>query len=226
MKRILAAFTFLLLCAPSYTLMAQNDDEIDSTVADGEDKPVPPEPDGKYKFGVKIGLLGSTITGKENDNNTLRFGLGGGVYVRKKFKNEKWGYQAEFNISLRGSNYRATDSTYATITLGYIDVPLYLFFNVSKDQNHKILIGPQFSYLINASLYKNKQNVSEPDPPKLIKHDVLGCLGYHYRLGHVAIQTTLKYGFVNINDGLLPNITPKNQGKSMHNLFFEINLLF
>lgn len=204
----------------------QNTEVIDSTLDEDEVTDVLPMPDGKYKIGLKLGVLGSTITGEENTQNTIKFGLSGGAYLRRKFKNEKWGYQIELNGSFRGSNYEANDTNYSSIRLIYLDVPLYLFFNLTKNEDHKIVVGPQFSYLLSSALYKNTFNLPESKPPKLIEYDILACGGYHYRLGHIAIQTMLKYGFVNINNGLLPNITPANQGKSMYNLIFEVNLLF
>ncbi len=205
---------------------AQNTEVIDSTLDEEEVTDVLPMPDGKYKLGLKLGVLASTINGEENAQNTMKIGLSGGAYIRRKFKSEKWGFQIELNGSFRGSNYEANDTNYSSIRLIYLDVPVYLFFNLTKNEDHKIMVGPQFSYLLSSALYKNTFNLPESKPPKLIDYDVLACAGYHYRLGHIAIQTMLKYGFVNINNGLLPNITPANQGKSMHNLIFELNFLF
>ncbi|MES2380109.1 MAG: outer membrane beta-barrel protein [Bacteroidota bacterium] len=205
---------------------AQNKEVVDSTLDEEEVTDVLPMPDGKYKIGLKLGVLGSTISGEENTNNTIKFGLSGGAYLRRKFKSEKWGFQIELNGSFRGSNYEANDTNYSSIRLVCLDVPLYLFFNLTKNEDHKIILGPQFSYLLSSALYKNQFNLPESKPPKLVEYDILACGGYHYRLGHIAIQTMFKYGFVNINNGLLPNITPANQGKSMHNLIFEVNLLF
>ena len=68
--------------------------------------------------------------------------------------------------------------------------------------------------------------VSYDSIPNLNKFDVLACVGYHYRMGHVSFQTMLKYGFMSINNGLLPGIKPTNTGKSMNNFMLELNLLF
>lgn len=221
--KIAIVFFFLFMGQFVY---AQDKEVIDSTLDEDEVTDVLPMPDGKYKIGLKLGVLGSTIAGEENTTNTIKFGLSGGAYLRRKFKSEKWGYQIELNGSFRGSNYEANDTNYSSIRLIYLDVPLYLFFNLTKNEDHKIIAGPQFSYLLSSALYKNTYNLPEAKPPKLVDYDLMACAGYHYRIGHVAIQTMLKYGFVNINNGLLPNITPANQGKSMRNLVFEINFLF
>lgn len=205
---------------------AQVDDIVDSTLQDDEVQPIKFEPDGKYKFGIKLGCQLSTLLGNENQNNTSRFGINGGVYLRKKFKNEKWGYQVELNGTLRGSNFNAGKEEYSLIRLVYIDVPTYIFFNLSKNENNKLLIGPQFSYLITSAIYKGEASVPFDKEPNLFKYDLLSCVGYQVRLGQISIQSIFKYGFININNGLLPEALPKNQGKNMNNFAFEVNLIF
>lgn len=226
MLKLIKLLILLILLAITPALQAQQEDIIDSTIADDEERPVKVLPDDKYKFGIKIGGQFSTIIGAENENNTLRFGVNGGLYVRKKFKNEKWGYQIELNGSLRGSNYNSTKDDYSALRLVYVDLPTYLFVNLTKDQNQKVLVGPQFSYLLSSSLYKGTSNLAYNQEPSLVNHDILACAGYQIRLGHVSIQSVLKFGFVNINDGLLAEATPKNKGQNMNNILFEVNLLF
>lgn len=206
---------------------AQVEEPVDSSLADDEEINVKALPDEKYKFGIIIGCQFSTLAGTENTENTFRFGINGGVYMRKKFKSEKWGYQLALNGSIRGSSFNTVnEDDYSALRLVYLDLPSYLFFNLTKDENHKILIGPQFSYLLASSLYKSGSGLSYDKTPNINKFDVLACLGYHYRMGHVSIQTVCKYGFLNANNGLLPEAQPKNQGKNMNNLVFELNLVF
>ena len=185
-------------------------------------------PDDKYKLGIKLGCQFSTLTGEENSNNTSNFGLNGGVYMRKKFKSEKWGYQIELNGSFRGSNFTPKDNEYSAIRLFYLDMPLLCFINLTKDENNKILFGPQVSYLLTSSIYKGPFLDRYDSIPRIKKLDLLACVGYHIRLGHVSFQTMLKYGFISLNDvdGLLPGIKPTNTGKSMNNFIFELNFLF
>jgi hypothetical protein len=226
MSNLIKPLILLVLLAVTSALHAQQEEIIDSTIADDEERPVKVLPDDKYKFGIKIGGQFSTIVGAENENNTLRFGVNGGLYMRKKFKNEKWGYQIELNGSLRGSNYNSTKDDYSALRLVYVDLPTYLFVNLTKDQNQKVLVGPQFSYLLSSSLYKGTSNLAYNQEPSLVNHDILACAGYQIRLGHVSIQSVFKFGFVNINDGLLPEATPKNKGQNMNNILLEVNLLF
>jgi hypothetical protein len=55
---------------------------------------------------------------------------------------------------------------------------------------------------------------------------VLSCAGYQLNLGRITFQTMLKYGFMNINNGLIKDIKPANQGKNMNNAMIEFNILF
>ncbi len=207
-------------------LQAQVEDAIDSTLEEDESRPVKVLPDDKYKFGIKLGCQFSTLMGEENSNNTSNFGLNGGIYMRRKFKSEKWGYQIELNGSFRGSNFTPKDNEYSAIRLFYLDMPLLCFINLTKDENHKILFGPQFSYLLTSSIYKGPFLDRYDSIPNLNKLDLLACVGYHIRLGHVSFQTMLKYGFMSINNGILQGIKPTNTGKSMNNFIFELNFLF
>lgn len=218
-------FAFLIY---SNLLHAQVEELIDSTLEEDESRPVKVLPDDKYKLGIKLGCQLSTLIGEENSNNTSNFGLNGGVYMRRKFKSEKWGYQIELNGSFRGSNFIPKDNEYSAIRLFYLDMPLLCFINLTKDENHKILFGPQVSYLLTSSIYKGAFLDRYDSIPNIKKVDLLACVGYHFSLGHVSFQTMLKYGFMSINDknGLLQGIKPTNTGKSMNNFIFEINFLF
>jgi hypothetical protein len=213
-----------LIC--SNLLKAQVEENIDSTLEEDETRPVKVLPDNKYKFGIKLGCQLSTLTGEENSNNTPNFGLNGGVYMRRKFKSEKWGYQIELNGSFRGSNFTPKDNEYSAIRLFYLDLPILCFINLTKDETHKILFGPQVSYLLTSSIYKGPFLDRYDSIPNLNKFDVLACVGYNYKMGHVSLQTMIKYGFMSINNGLLQGIKPTNTGKSMNNFLLELNFLF
>lgn len=220
---LILAFTLLV----NFAALAQVDEVIDSTLEEDEVRPVKALPDDIYKFGIKLGCQFSTVTGTENAENTFRFGINGGVYMRKKFKSQKWGYQVELNGSIRGSSFNAVkDDDYSALRLVYLDVPTYLFVNLTKDENQKILFGPQFSYLLSSTLYKGSSGMAYDKTPRVNDLDVLACLGYHHRLGHISIQTVCKYGFLNANNGLIDEALPKNKGGSMNNLVFELNLVF
>jgi hypothetical protein len=221
--KLITLFTLMIF---ANLLQAQVEDAIDSTLEDDESRPVKVLPDDTYKFGIKTGCQLSTLMGEENSNNTLNFGLNGGVYMRRKFKSEKWGYQLELNGSFRGSNFTPKDKEYSAIRLFYLDMPLLVFINLTKDENHKILIGPQVSSLLSSTIYNGPSLVRYDTIPSINKIDLLACVGYHIRLGHVSFQTMLKYGFISTNDGLLPGIKPTNTGKSMNNFMFELNFLF
>lgn len=220
-------FLIVLAFIVSYNLLqAQVEETIDSTLEEDESRPVKVLLDNKYKFGIKLGCQLSSLTGEENKNNTPNFGLNGGVYMRRKFKSEKWGYQIELNGSFRGSNFSPKDNEYSAIRLFYLDLPLLCFINLTKDENHKLLFGPQVSYLLTSSIYKGPFLDRYDSIPNLNKFDVLACVGYNYKMGHVSLQTMLKYGFMSINNGLLEGIKPTNKGKTMNNFLLELNFLF
>jgi hypothetical protein len=98
--------------------------------------------------------------------------------------------------------------------------------NFNKSEKQKILIGPQFSYLVSATMYKGDGFSPYDVDPKLNVYDVLACAGYQLNLGRITFQTMLKYGFMNINNGLIKDIKPANQGKNMNNAMIEFNILF
>ncbi len=55
---------------------------------------------------------------------------------------------------------------------------------------------------------------------------MFGVLGAQFHTPFVGFQVVAKYGFMNINNGLLPNIKPANTGKDIHQFIIELNLLF
>jgi hypothetical protein len=77
----------------------------------------------------------------------------------------------------------------------------------SKDEVCKSLREPSINQNFNFKSLKAQNELcssdEESDEPNLNKLDMLACVGYQVRLGHIAIQSLLKYGFININNGLL-----------------------
>ncbi len=223
---IIKKILFVLLVLTS-TISFSQIDGIDSTLeASDEETPILAEPDKTYKFGIKLGTQFSTLLGEENKNSTFRFGLNGGLYVRRKFETSRFALQLETNISLRGSNFNNNDTGYSIIKLYYIDMPFYLLYNLSKDGDNKAGIGFQASYIIGSTMFKGKDLIAVATNLNVKNFDVALCAVYQLRIERIAFQFAGKYGLLDINNGLAENMHPPNSGKNMQNFLIELNMLF
>jgi hypothetical protein len=225
MRKLYTVVTFLLF---SLACMAQ---QADSTSVDGEndnDEGVISKPDnsGPLKIGIKLGVGYSSMLGGELENPIGTFGLQGSAYLRYRFK-PKFAIQTEVGASFRGSNFNNDVDEYTTIKTYYIDVPVLFVFGLNKTATSNLIIGPQYSRLLNSSIYISNGAAPEPDPPKLKKNDLLAVLGAQFYTPFVGFQVLAKYGLININDGLLgANTKPAYKGKDIHNLAIEFNIIF
>lgn len=223
MYRIYSICILLLL---ALQLSAQT--EPDSTSAEGEDEEgviFIPTLNEKLKLGVKLGSGISTLMGNELVNPRPTYMLSGGAYVRYRFS-EHWSLQPEANISLRGSSFKNGPDQYESIKIYYIDVPLLVMRGFGEKNRSNILAGVQYSRILNSSLYVSGASLPENSSPALKKNDLLGVVGGQFHTPYVGFQLVAKYGFIDINNGLLPGINPPNTGKDIHNFIVEVNLLF
>lgn len=178
-----------------------------------------------HEFGIKLGGALSTMLGGEMDNPRPTFGLGGAVYYRYKYK-PKSAIQAEAGVSSRGSGFANSVGQYSAIKTYYVDVPILWVKSISKNNNSHLLLGLQYSALLNASLFIKPNNTAESERPKLKSYDVLTVAGVQFYSGFVGFQIMAKYGLIDINDGLIATLNPPLKNKNINNLSLEFSFLF
>ncbi len=177
------------------------------------------------KAGVKMGAGLFMLAGEEANKPFPAFGLAGGAYFRYRFS-EHWALQNELNITIRGGKFRNKANEYGTIRTYTMDVPVLLLRGLDEQNINNILFGVQYSYLLNSLLYKVDAQLAETQQPNLNKHDIFLIGGAQFYTPWVGFQLALKYGFLNVNNGLISTIPPANQGKMLRNLAFEFTFIF
>jgi hypothetical protein len=216
----------LVLLISVFVLPVSGQTEADATDDDDDiGTLVQPEIDPDIKAGIKLGSGISMLVGAETSTSRPYFSLIGGGYLKYKFK-KHWFTQPEAMVSRRGSNFRNGADGYARIQLYYLDAPVLLGRGINKDNSTIILTGLQYSRLLNAAVFRQKSIVPEGRTPRINKDDLLVAAGAQFHTPFVGFQLMLKYGLMNINQGLIDGLPPANKGLNLNNLIFEFNLLF
>ncbi|MFW6259391.1 MAG: porin family protein [Tangfeifania sp.] len=109
-------------------------------------------------FGLKGGLNLSNMTVEGNDDSNLKAGFHLGVF-NKIGITESFSIQPELLYSAKGFKYNYDNSAIADgetkFNLNYIDLPVKLVFNLSRD--FEFQLGPYFSYLAGANVDTDAQ---------------------------------------------------------------------
>lgn len=203
--------------------MAQETDSLDNEVDDGA-WAIPPINE-KMKLGVKLGGGAFMMGGEEANNPSPLFGLVGGAYFRYRF-NDHWAFQPEVNIAIKGGKFGNKVDEYETIRTYFIDIPILFTYGFNEKNTSNVLMGLQYGYLLNAVLYRKDALAAEGGTPALNKHDIMLVAGGQFHTPFVGFQLALKYGLLDANKGLLPNVGPVNQGKNLRHLAFEFCFIF
>ncbi|HKK11101.1 MAG TPA: porin family protein, partial [Bacteroidales bacterium] len=105
------------------------------------------------QFGFKGGLNLSNMTVEGNDDSNLKAGFHAGVF-NKIGITESFSIQPELLYSSKGFKLNYDESAIADgetqFNLNYIDLPVKLVFNLSRD--FEFQFGPYFSYLAGANV--------------------------------------------------------------------------
>lgn len=203
---------------------AQDTDSTDAGEDDAEVWVIPPINE-QMKLGVKMGAGMFMIGGEEANKPYPLFGLAGGAYFRYRFKTH-WSLQLEAMASIRGGRFDNKTDEYGTIRAYFADVPLLLLYGLNEKNTTNVFIGAQYSNMLNAVLFKTNAQVQETQAPALSKHDVMLIAGAQFHTPFVGFQLALKYGLLDANKGVSPNIGPVNQGKNFRHLALECCFLF
>ncbi|MES2689111.1 MAG: outer membrane beta-barrel protein [Bacteroidota bacterium] len=223
MKNWIAAFIFITLGLQSFA-------QTDSTALSEEDDDEPMEwlkgdMTETHEYGIRFGLGTSTMLGGELDNPRPLIGLNGAAYYRYKYR-PKAAIQVEGGVSMRGSTFANGTGEYSSITMYYIDVPLLWVRSLNQKGTNNLLLGAQYSYMLNPDIYIDPSSIADSQTPKFKTSDVMAVAGAQFYVGFVGFQLVAKYGLVDINDGLITGLKPAFKNKDIHNFTFEINFLF
>lgn len=105
------------------------------------------------RFGFKGGLNLSNMTVEDNSDENLKAGFHAGIF-KKLGITESFSIQPELLYSTKGFKYNYDNSAIADgetkFNLNYIDLPVKLVFNLSRD--FEFQLGPYFSYLAGANV--------------------------------------------------------------------------
>ena len=215
----------LIWCCSAFILKAQEPVDTAAAPIDDDEEIVKPPMNEDSKMGIKIGTGITSMVGTEPNHPRPAMYLTGGIYGRFKIK-PKWLIQTEANFSYKGSNFANQTGEYSAIKAYYIDIPILILHGLDPNNVNTIVGGLQYSRLLNAVIYKVGSYVPEGVDLSINKNDLSLVGGVQFHTPFVGYQLLLKYGMLNANTGLAPSLPPVSQGKSMHNLTFEIALIF
>jgi hypothetical protein len=226
--RMLWVYILLALCLSAQAIYAQNADTATTEYDDEEPVIIKPNMNDTWKTGVKLGSGFSQYIGAEAKNSYPCIVLNGGAYLRYRTQ-KKWSFQQELNISYRGSYFDNKVDELWLLRSYWLDATTLAAYGINTQKSIHVLFGTQYSHLITSFLFvkKNSANIiPENNSPAITKNVWLGVVGMQFQTPFVGFQVLAKYGFTNLNDGLLPGIKPLNQGKNMNDIMMEVNILF
>lgn len=213
-------WSILLLVWPLW-LNAQSD----SSAADAGEPVVmeKPELNPALKAGVRLGLGASVLTGSETTTASPQLMLTGGAYVRYRFA-RNWMMQHELAITSKGGSFDNKPGEYGQIRCYFIDAPLLLMYGLNTNNTVNIAFGAAYARLLSAAQFAVGGSVSEK--PAINPNDFILMGGAQFHTSYFGIQVMLKYGLLNANRGLVPDMRPLNQGKNLNHVSVDVNFLF
>lgn len=206
MKKILRSGLLLFAMAVSSTSFAQ--DGTSSTSTDTREN---------FKFGVKAGINLSNVYDEEGDDFVAdsKVGFAGGAFVSIPLGTFV-GIQPEVMFSQKGFKFESNgllgDNKF-TRTTSHLDIPVHL--QIKPIESLSILVGPQFSYLLNT---KNEFNGYSAEQEQEIndenyKKGVIGLsAGVDFNIDNFILSARAAWDLSKTNeDGEESSLRYKNQ---------------
>lgn len=167
---------------------------ITTTIAVAQDSSNETDNRGKFQFGLKAGLNYSNVYDEQGEDfeADAKFGFVGGLFMAIPI-GKYLGVQPEILISQKGFRGHGVilGNPYSfNRTTTYIDVPLQ--FMLKPSEFFTILVGPQFSYLMNqrdvftssSNSYAQEQEFKQDN----IRKNVFGVVGgFDINLRHITL---------------------------------------
>lgn len=163
-----------------------------------------------FHIGIKAGGDFYKLSGRSFDGKT-QAGFSGGVFAEYAF-NHTWGLQPELNFSQTMSNTSGDFNaiyqgvSFTSLQLNYVTLPILVTYKPIPELS--ILLGPQYSYLINQTTGLLPQ-MGNKDAFK--KSDVSIVFGGQLNLGKFRIGARYNVGLLDIN-GINESDQWKNKG--------------
>lgn len=184
-----------------------------------------------FKVGLNAGLNLTSTTGSELQNPGIKYGFVVGMYYRQPLKRIKNNHvQFDLRAAFRGATYKNEgEDHYRKMNLFYLDAPLMDYIQLGNDSKHFLIVGGQYSHLINSLIFVNPiQTKPISEGIDLRNYDISAVLGYHVNGYYAGWSFILTTGLLDINDGLnLPTILPETgTGKPIRNIAFSALVYF
>ncbi len=192
--------------------------------------------DKTYKLGVQFGVSFSRFTGGKIPNAAFRRGFNSDVNFYKQLGKSNVHLYSGAIFSVRGSKFKNDQDELERIVNMYIDVPLGLMFDITGGEQKTFLrLGGYGSYLLQSEAYTRQGLRPFETNVKIKPYDIAPFIGIEHRFYYFALQMDIKYGVVNLDNGLefvdqtlvtKRPVGPPLKNGQVHNLAIDINLLF
>lgn len=184
-----------------------------------------------FKVGLNAGLNLTSTLGGELQNARIKYGFVVGMYYRQPINKKKTNHlQFDLRAAFKGANYaNEGEDKYRKINLFYLDAPLIDYIQLKPKSKHFLVVGAQYSQLMNALIFVNPaQTNPTSEGVNLKNYDISALAGYHFNGYYAGWSLMLTLGLVDINSGLnLPDILPATgTGKPIHNIAFTTLVYF
>jgi Outer membrane protein beta-barrel domain len=186
-----------------------------------------------FKFGVKGGVNFSNLyTDNVEDNNVLT-GFNAGIFAKVPIT-ESFALQPELLYATKGAELKYNNDFVngtATFRLNYIELPVLLVLNLTK--NFNIQAGPYVAYLVDGkatndaqgTLFDIENNLKNEDYNKF---DTGLALGLGYDADQIGFGVRYNYGLQKVGKErsfLGTNYTFPDGKNSVINLYFSYSIL-
>jgi hypothetical protein len=175
------------------------------------------------KYGIKGGFNGSTFSGTNSAGSEYKAGFAAGVFANFGVS-DNFSVQPEVLYSQKGASiddYAGINGTTYKNTLGYLDVPIMLRYNVGQDgKGFFVEVGPQGSFVLHSRQFlqtsgnKTTESTSTEDLNK-VAIGYVGGLGYQITSG---LQLGVRY------TGDFSQVYKDNAGPNVHNSVFQFQV--
>lgn len=146
-----------------------------------------------FKGGVNISTLGDF-----NSGNEPQLRLHAGFYYQQRIE-QQYGVSAELHFSMQGA--RAANISRRYLAYNYLNLPILIkFYNINDIYFE---IGPQFGYLLYATLHEDGQPISVTDNVR--RFDFTGLIGGGKETDFGNYGARAGFGFINTSGGSVGN---------------------
>lgn len=173
-----------------------------------------------FHWGVKAGTNLFKLSGRSFDGK-VQAGLSAGFFAELNL-NSQWGLQPELLFNQTMANTSADfnaiyqGASFTSIQLNYVSLPILVAYKPVPELT--LLLGPQYSYLVNQTTGLLPQ---QPGKDAFKKSDLDVVFGGQLNLGKFRIGARYSIGTMNIN-GINGSDTWKNKGGFQFHLGYRL----